>query len=164
MKQRIGFIYRVEHLGRDGRVLSVETVRNLMPDEALRYVLAAAMTGGTAFSNWHLGLFANERRPLAADTAESFLVDAGEIDTYDGDARPPLTFAEAAAGSLTTMAAPNVFSFADETVVQGAFITPASAFGATDGPLLSAALFNAPKTIGAGEALRVPAGVFLVSA
>lgn len=164
MKQRIGFIYLVEHLSRDGRVLSSETVRNLMPDEALRYVLATALTGGTAFSDWHLGLFANERRPLAADTAESFLVDAGEIDTYDGDTRQALTFAETSAGSLSTMASPNVFEFSGETIVRGAFISPASAFGATTGPLLSAALFNAPKTIEAGGALRVPAGVFLVSA
>ena len=164
MKQRIGFINRVEHLGRDGRVLSVETVRNLMPDEALRYVLAAALTGGTAFSNWYLGLFANDRRPLATDTAESFLVEAGELDTYESDARQRLNFADVAAGSLSTMSAPNVFNFADETIVQGAFIAPVATFGDTTGPLLSAALFNAPKTIEAGEGLRVPAGVFLVSA
>lgn len=164
MKRRIGLIYRVEHLGRDGRVLSVETVRNIMPDEALDYVLDSALRGGTAYSAWFLGLFGADRTPVATDTAESFLLDAGEVDTYAGDGRQRLPFADAGPGAMSTMSAPNVFDFADETTVRGAFVAPASAFGATAGPLLSAALFNAPKIIGAGESLRVPVGIFLTSA
>ena len=160
MKGRIGFVYAAEHLGRDGRVLSAERVHNLMPTEAVNYMLAAALTGGEAIDTWHLGLFGASRIPLASDTAESFLAEAGEITGYDGDARPLLALSPVSGGTTGTLGNPNVFDFAVETVVQGAFITSSPTFGDDTGLLLSAALFNAPKIIGAGESLRVPAGFF----
>lgn len=163
MKQRIGFLYRVEHMGRDGRILSVERVHNLMPTAATNYMLAAALTGGQAVGEWHMGLFGNDRRPLAEDTAASFLAEAGEIDTYEGGVRRRLELSAPENGATNTLAAPNVFEFGARARVLGAFVTSAANIGDAGGLLLSAALFNAPKIIEAGEALRVPAAFFLVS-
>ena len=67
-------------------------------------------------------------------------------------------------GATSTLARPNIFDFTTAAVVQGAFIVSSENIGANTGLLLSAALFNAPKTIEAGESLRVPCGFSLVSA
>ena len=156
---RIGFTYHVEHLGRDGSVLAVERVHNIIPTVGLNYFLSTALAGGSAFTSWYLGLFEAQRTPLAGDTMTSLLADCDEVISYtQTTGRQAVTFGSVSGGSIDTTASPNVFVFPTGATVRGAFITTTPGLGGTTGLLLSAGLFNVTKTLDAGESLRVPAG------
>ena len=62
---RPGFVFTVEHLAADGRVLSVETIHNIMPTLGLNYMLGATFKGGSQYTTWYLGLFSNSYTPVA---------------------------------------------------------------------------------------------------
>lgn len=161
-----GFIYTVEHIAVDGSIKSVETVHNLMPNDAVDYLLNAAFMGSSAYSTWYLSLFDNARTPLATDTMTTFMADCGEdtVYTVTGGARPTISFPPVASGVLTTTASPNEFEFVSAATIRGAFVTTGVTRGGTTGLLCSAVLFPTAKVIAAGESLRVPVGFALISA
>ena len=160
---RPGFVFTVEHLAADGRVLSVETIHNIMPTAGLNYMLGATFKGDSQYTTWYLGLFGNSYAPVASDTMASFIANAGENKAYTGTARPAIVFPSVANGSLDTLADPNVFSFATAQTIMGAFITTGPTWDATTGLLMSAVQFPSAKSVGAGESLRVPVGFALAS-
>ena len=155
---RPGFVFTVEHLAADGRVLSAETIHNIMPTAGLNYMLGATFKGDSQYTTWYLGLFGNSYAPVASDTMASFIANAGENKAYTA-----IGFPSVANGSLDTLADPNVFAFATAQTVAGAFITTGPTWDATTGLLVSAVQFPSAKSVGAGESLRVPVGFALAS-
>ena len=144
---RPGFVFTVEHLAADGRVLSVEAIHNIMPALGLNYMLGATFKGDSQYTAWYLGLFSNSYAPVASDTMASFIANAGENKAYAGTARAAITFPSVANGSLDTLAAPNVFSFATAQTIMGAFITTGPTWDATTGLLVSAVQIDACVTV-----------------
>jgi hypothetical protein len=163
-KAKIGFVYRFEHLSADGDVLSVEDVHNLIPDQGRDYILTAALLLGSQFNNWFIGLYEGSYAPQASDTMATFVASATEITAaYAEAARLALVPNALAAGVFVNAASPAVFTFTAEKTVRGGFISSGSVKGGATGILLSAVLASSPKVVGAGESLRVTAGLSLVT-
>lgn len=158
-----GFIYGIEHIGADGKVLSAEEAHNIIPTVGLNHILGVLFKGDSQFTTWYLGLYDNNYTPLAADTLSTFIGAAGENSAYTGTARQAITFPSVAGGVLSTSDDPNVFDFTSGQTIRGAFIASSPTWDATAGMLISAVLFPSPKTIASGESLRVPVGFSLTS-
>ena len=162
-RQKLGFIYTVEHLGIDGKVKSVEKVENIIPVLGVNYILSAALKAGAQYSTWYIGLFTANRSPVPSDTMETFLADCAESAAYGGTTRLEAVLPAVENGLITSQAAPALFSFASAATIMGGFITSGVTIGNTSGLLISAVKFSSPKGIAAGESLRVPVGIALAS-
>lgn len=161
---KAGWFYDIEHVGRDGKIISVERVTNLMPTASLNYLLSAAYKSASQYTTLYLGLYDNNRTPLAADTMAEVLAEYGENVAYTGTQRETIVLPTVANGATNTIAAPNEFDFASSQGVRGAFISTSPTWGGGTGLLVSAVLFSSPKVIDIGETLRVPCGFAVVSA
>lgn len=162
-----GFTYDIEHIGADGTVKSVERIHNIMPTVALNYTLGTSLKGESQFTAWYLGLFNNNYTPVASDDMTSFIGACGENTAYTGTGRKVIALPAISAGAVSITkdsADVNLFDFTTAETIRGAFITSSPTWDGTTGLLLSAILFSTPKTIAAGEALRVPLGFTLTSA
>lgn len=163
-KARIGFKYTFEHLSANGDVLSVEEAHNLIPDQGRDYLLSAGLLAGSQFSSWYIGLYEGAHSPVAGDTMANFVASATEITTAYSEANRLLLVPDALASGLYVNAgSPAIFTFTAEKTVRGGFISSGAVKGGTTGILLSAVLSSSPKPIGAGESLRVTAGLSLVT-
>lgn len=161
---KIGFVYRFEHLSASGDVLSVEEARNIIPDEGRDYILNAALLAGSQFSSWYCGLYEGSYTPQVGDTMATFVASATEITTAYSETTRGLIVPDAlAAGAYVNSATPLTFTFAAGKTVRGGFISSGSVKGGTTGILLSAVLASSPKTVAAGESLRVTTGLSLVT-
>lgn len=163
--KKIGFIYIVEHIGVDGKIKSVETVKNIIPTVGLNYMLEASLRNDSQMTNWYIGLYTASRTPVATDTMTTLIADCVESNNY-GDTvnRSLVTFPVVASGATTTSASPNSLTFATGETVTGGFITSGITIGSNSGLLLSAVEFSSPKVLAAGEILRVPVGISLADA
>jgi len=159
-----GWVYQVEHVARDGSVKSVETVKNLMPTNARNYVLNASFKGGTQYATLYLGLYDNNRTPVAGDTMVEVAAEYGENVDYTGSERATISLPAVANGATNTLSSPNEFNFTTSESIRGAFISSSPTWSGSTGVLISAVLFSSPKTVGNGETLRVPVGFALLSA
>lgn len=161
---RIGFVYEFELVDAMGNTLSRDRCENIIPDEGRDYILNAALNGGAQFSTWFIGLYSGNYAPQVTDTAATFPTSATEITTaYAESARQTLVDGALDDGLFANIASPAVFTFNTETIVRGGFIVSSSIKGGLTGVLLSAVLAGSPKTAGAGESLRVKAGLSLVT-
>jgi len=164
-RRKVGFIYTIEHIGVDGKIISSEQVHNLMPTVGVDYLLNTAFKSGSAYASWYVSLYEANRTPLAADTMTTLLADCTENTGYTttGSNRLAITFPAVSVGTLSTIASPNVFDFVGAATIRGAFITSNITRGNNSGLLMSAVLFPSPKVLAAGESLRVPVGFALVA-
>lgn len=161
---KIGFVYRFEHLSEHGDLISIDEVHNLIPNQGRDYILSAAMLLGAQFGTWFCGLYEGSYSPQTTDTMETIVAASTEITTaYSEAARPTITPDALANGVYSNGASPCVFSFTAAKTVRGGFISSGSVKGGTTGTLLSAVLASSPKIVGAGESLRVTAGLSLVT-
>lgn len=159
-KTKIGFVYDYKIVDVTGNVRDEWRVENIIPDEGIEYILGAALDGDSQFSTWYVGLYGNNRLPVAGDTMALLLADAGEITSYSGGARKtlvPTTVDGVWAGAELS------FVFTAGTTVRGGFITSNSVHGNTTGLLLSAELNPTPKVLATGETLKVTAGLSMVT-
>ena len=163
---QIGFVYYLEHIGRDGKIISRERIENIIPDVGRDYMMTASLLSGSQYATWYLGLYTAARTPLVTDTLATLLADAVEEETYDvtAGARPTLVNDPLSGGLFSNAGTPNEFDFnTSGATVRGGFITSGLTRGSTAGLLLSAVLFPTPKVVAIGETLRVTAGIQLVN-
>lgn len=160
---RLGFEHTIEHV-RDGKILSVETVKNLVPTEGLNYILEAALRAGTVLPNWFVALFEGNYTPVAGVTAATFPAAATESTAYDEATRVAWVSAAAAAGVVTNAASKAVFTINATKTIYGIAMSSASAKGATTGALVSVAKFAAAKSVVATDILNVTSSITMTSA
>lgn len=161
---KCGFTYRVEEVDKNGKVLSVEEVHNLVPNQGITHILNVLLKSGAQTATWYIGLFEGNYTPVATDTAATFPASATECTTYAASTR--VAYAPGTIGSnmVDNDANRAEFVFNATKTVYGGFISSASAKGSTSGVLLSAVRFNSPKQLDSGSTLRVVAGFSMVSA
>lgn len=159
-----GFIYEITCIAPDGTVRWTEQVENVIPTAAQNYFISAALTGGSRYSTWYIGLYNNNYAPVASDTMLTFSPSAGEETNYEESVRQTLVPDSVANGLYSNYDSPAEFTFTAERTVRGGFICSASDKSGTGGLLLSAALFSSPRTISTEEVLQVKAGLQLFSA
>jgi hypothetical protein len=159
---RIGLTYLIETI-RDGEVVAVERVHNLMPNEGIAHMLAATFKGAAQVTTWYLGLYEGNYTPNANDTAATFTAAATECTTYSEATRP--AWVEGAATTTIDNAASKAeFTSTADKTVYGGFLSSNPTKGAASGVLGSAVKFNSPKFFGTGTVLRVTAGFTFASA
>lgn len=159
----LGFVYHLECVSPNGEVLWQERWENVIPNQGRDYILTTALLGGAQLSSWFVGLYEGNYTPQATDTMATFVALATEITTYAEAARPPLVAAPLAAGLFANSVTRAEFTFNALKTVRGGFISSASVKGGVSGVLLSAVLGSSPKTVAAGEILRVTTGLSLVT-
>lgn len=164
-KGRIGFEYLFECFSKEGDLLWAQRARNLIPDEGRDYILNAALLLGAQMGTWYCALYEGSYAPQAGDTMATFPAAgvANEIVAYSEAARPVLVPDALSGGLFVNAASPAVFTFTADKTVRGGFITSGSVKGGVTGVLLSAVLAPSPKTVAAGDQLRVTAGLSLVT-
>jgi hypothetical protein len=166
-KAQLGFVYVIEHLDKNGQVLSSERVENIIPDPGRDYIMNASLLNGAQYSTWYIGVYTQARVPERLDTLATLLADGVEEETYDvtAGARPTLVNDPLSDGLFSNVGNPAELDFnTSGATVRGGFITSGLTRGTTTGLLLSAVLFPTPKTLAIGETLRVKAGIQLVTA
>lgn len=160
----LGFVYFLEHIGKDGVVISSERIENVLPDVSRDYTLSASYLSGSQYAAFYIGLYTENRTPLVSDDMVSLMADAGESITYDGSVRLTLTPDALADGLFSNFGTPALFDYnTSAETVRGGFITSSNTRGGNTGLLASAILFPSPKILAVGESLSVKAGIQLVN-
>lgn len=134
-----------------------ESTHNLLPTQALNYLLEAGLRGGAGISGWYLALFGGAYTPTSTLTAATFPALATEIvsptEGYTESLRRPWVSGAPSVGAtdnLTDRAAFTIAS-ASEVTIRGAALLSDSVRGGTNGVLLSAARFANARTESAGN-------------
>lgn len=149
--------FNYEHV-RDGKVIDSWQEPNLVVDEGLNYTLDTAFSGGTASTNWYIGIFKNNYTPLAANVAATFpgVGVANEATTeYSETTRPSWTEAGVTAKSITNSASPAVFTFVSDVSIYGAFLVSTNTKGGTTGVLAAASKFASVRSMLTTDKLNV---------
>lgn len=163
-KGRPGFVYYFECVSPSGEVLWRTRQENLLPTEGILYLMNAGLNLGAQFGNWYVGLYEGNYAPVATDTMATFVASSTEITTAYSEAARPLLVDDAIVNGLFANTTTNaVFTFTATKTVRGGFISSGSVKGGTTGVLLSAVLSSSPKTVNAGESLRVVTGLSLIT-
>jgi len=162
MIKHLGWLYTVEHI-RDGRVLSVERVHNLVPLEGRQYFLSVGANAGAQVATWYCGIFEGNYTPIAGNTMATFPGLATESIAYGEATRPEWIEAAPSAGDITNAASKAVFTINSAKTFYGAFLSSSAVKSGTVGTLLSAARFSTAKAMDAGEILRVTGTIQSVS-
>jgi len=163
-KAGIGFVYHFECFGADGQPKWEFTEHNLIPNEGRDYLLNAGLLAGAQLSSWYVGLYEGAHAPQVTDTMATIVAAATEITTAYSEVSRGLIVPNALSGGVyVNSASPLTFTFAEAKTVRGGFISSGSVKGGTTGILLSAVLSSSPKVVGAGESLRVTAGLSLIT-
>ena len=161
VKSKAGGVYRIECFNKDGELKWFVEDRNLVVNEGLQYMNAAALTGGSASATWYLGLYGAgaSNTPAAGDTMASH---AGwtEVTPYSNATRPTCTFATPTTADpsvATNSASPATFNINATQTVGGAFLVSNSTKGGSTGTLFSASDFSSPgdRSVVSGDTLNV---------
>lgn len=135
---------------------------NVVPIEALNYLLKAGINVLGGISSWYIAPFRANTAPTSALTAALFTSTQNEFTAYVETTRQAWTVpVDPVAGVFTNAAAPAVFT-ADSTVgtgagidIYGAAVLGASAKSATSSKLLTAALFGGARNVKTPDKLTV---------
>lgn len=160
---KLGFIWTFERFDRNGRLIDVETVHNIIPEAGRNHILDVVLHAGQQVTTWYVGLFEGNYTPISSNTAANFPGLATECTAYDEPTRREFTEAAASGGSITNSANRAEFTFNASKTIYGAFLTSVATKGATTGTLLSAVRFGTAKTMAAEEILRVAGSLSLTS-
>lgn len=142
-------LYHVQCIGADGREKWRETVKNLVVNAGLNYILTAAFKDG-AIANWFVGL-----KSTGSAAAGDTLASHGgwtEITAYSGS-RKALTLGTVSGQSVDNVANRAEFDITGSATVGGAFV--GSVASGTSGTLYGAANFSAPREVENGDTLIV---------
>ena len=137
------------------------TQHNLLPTQALNYLLSAGLGGAAASNAWYLTIFANSITPTGSITASNFAATAGEIvsatEGYTETTRRAWTAAAAAEGAMDNTASRAAFTIATATsvTIRGAALLSDFVKGGTNGVLMSIARFAQPRTEYAGNVFNL---------
>lgn len=154
IKKSLENYYKVECY-RNGKLLWVEDITNLVTTVGLNDSLDKHLKGSNYSATWFVGLTGASPAFAAGDTADSH---AGwtEVVAYNEATRPTYSPSNASAGSADNSASKAVFTVnADNTQVGGAFIISQSAKGGTAGILYGEGPFSSNRTLASGDELRV---------
>lgn len=161
---RCGFTYDAAVRRKtDAATVAMLRARNRVPQEGLDLMAAGIFTGGAIPSALFIGLWSGSHAPDGAETAANLLTLVTEITSYEGAARPAFTPGAVAAGGVSNVDALARFNFNANAMVNGAFISTASAKGASSGRLLSVVRFPNARAVDASVYLEVLSGFQFLS-
>lgn len=130
---------------------------NLVTNEGLVHILNTAFGSSPKPQGYHIALYSAAATPQEQWTAQNFASTAGEIvsmsEGYEGATRPKWTPENTATNSIDSLktAAKFVIKTDSTLTVQGAALLTSATKGGTDGVLVSAIKFNAPRVFQNGD-------------
>lgn len=131
--------------------------QNLVTNEGLTHLLNVALGTTPKPSGYFIALFGASASPQSSWNAQNFSSTASEIvsmsEGYNGATRPKWTPENTGTNSIDNMKAVARFEIkTDSTLtVQGAGLLTSATKGGTDGVLVSAIKFNAPRVFQNGD-------------
>lgn len=145
----------------DSNGANPESTANLLPTQALNYLLEAGMRGGVAHTQWYLAIFSGAYTPVSGVTAATFTSAATEITSasegYTETTRRPWTSVAASGGFTDNVADRAAFTIAsaNEVTIRGAALLSDPIKGGTNGVLLSIARFTNARTESSGNVFNL---------
>lgn len=133
------------------------SAKNMLPTQALNYLLEAGLRNGVRHTQWYLAIFSGAYTPVASVDAATFASAATEITSasegYTEATRRPWTSAAASGGVTDNVADRAAFTIAsaNEVVIRGAALLSDPVKGGTNGVLVSIARFANPRTESGGN-------------
>lgn len=156
---KIAFWYEFQHYSKDGKLISKQRFKNLIPNASRAMMMNSCLLGGVQYSNFYLGIYGTDRTPLYTDEATD-LSEYGEIISEVSETERVLwTPSPLVNGALESSANPAVFTATADFTARGAFLITTQPFGTNSGILISIAAASSPKSVETGETLKVPAGI-----
>lgn len=143
-------VYSFEQWRDGGLVLAWEET-NLIPEQGLNSVLGVYCHADAQITSWFMALSSGVYVPNDTDTAANIVARATEITGYAEATRRGVTFAAAAAKSITNSAARATFTMNTSTTVNGAFISSVATKSAITGTLLSSLAATTPRAVISGD-------------
>jgi hypothetical protein len=140
-------------LVRGGEVIDEFEDENLVVNEGLNALLDIMFHNASQISTWYLGVFKGNYTPVAGVTAASIAGDATETGSYDEASRPAFDEGAASGQSISNTSNRATFTFNASETIYGAFLISDATKSGTSGKLFSAARFNTPKSVDAGDQL-----------
>ena len=154
---RQGVLANGEYFGRVNGGAWAKEGDNLIPTEGLAHILNVSLGTTAKPAGLYLALFSGATAPAANWGAASFAAVASEIvsqtEGYTAATRPVWTPVNTNTGSIDNLAsvASLTIATAAQLNVTGAALLTNSTRGGTTGALVSASLFNAPRTFQNGD-------------
>ena len=140
-----------------------EVSENLVVDEGLDYLLAAAIGATSVIAAWYIATFSGDVTVLATWDATNFTANATEFTNYESATRPAWSRGAVASGAVDSFVAKAEFkSTQDSQILRGAALISASAKGAVTGTLIAASRFPSDKNLDTDEILDVGYGLELL--
>lgn len=157
------FLWTFTEKDESGNVLSVESVRNLIPTEGLNYILNAAFKGGAQYATLYAGLYEGNYTPIPGDTMAAFPAAATECTTYTSTTRPAVTFGTVASGNMDNLSNLVQFTGNADRTIYGGFLSTSSVKGGTTGVLCSVVRAPSTKNLSNGGRIEVALAFQFVS-
>ena len=149
-------LWTFEHI-RGGKVIHRETVKNMIVNAGLDYLLDVALSGGSQLSTWYVGLISATPTIAAGNTMGSH---AGWTEVTDYSQANRVTWSDGGVSgqSVDNTGSPAAFSINASVTVGGAFLTSNNTKGGTTGTLFSATAFaSGNRSFINGDTLNVTA-------
>lgn len=134
---------------------------NLVTNEGLTHILNTAFGTTPKPQAYYIALYSASATPQDNWTAQNFASTASEIvslsEGYEGATRPKWTPENTSTNSIDSLksAAKFVIKTDSTLTVQGAALLTSATKGGTDGVLVSAIKFNAPRTFQNGDVYEI---------
>lgn len=156
-RARLGFIYHVECIDKDGNLKWETTQHNLVTNEGLDHLLSSWLKGSSYTAAFYVGLTDDSPTPAAGDDMSSHAGWA-EATGYSEATREALVLGSVSSQSVDNSASKASFSINATDDIGGAFITTDNTKGGTSGTLISIAAFSeGDKSVTSGDTLNVTA-------
>lgn len=134
---------------------------NLVTDEGLTHILNTTFGTTPKPQAYYIALYGASATPQANWTAQNFTSTASEIvsmtEGYNSATRPKWTPENTSSNSIDSIKSAAVFNIVTDgtLTVQGAGLLTSANKGSTDGVLVSAIKFNAPRTFQNGDVYEI---------
>lgn len=141
-----------------------EFSENLVVDEALDYILGAAIATASPISSWYVATFSGDVTVLNTWTGGNFPANSTEWTNYVSAGRPAWTNGAVSAGGVDSFTTKAEFESTQDTqIVRGAALISSAAKGIAGGTLMAASRFPSDKNLDTGEILDVGYGLQLTA-
>ena len=150
-------VFNVEHYDKDGNLINIYKVKNLITNVGKDYILDTMFNDGTQIANssWFVGIIDNSGY-TAIDATDTMASHSGwnEFTTYS-EANRVAWGSGASASQTTTNASPATFNITGSGTLQGIFVNSDNTKSGTTGTLWNAALFAATVPVTNGDQLKI---------
>jgi hypothetical protein len=160
----LGYVYTLEVVDKDGKVLDSRTCTNIIPQVGVNHIVGLLRGTATPIANWYLGIYEGNFVPSSGTTAANLQTDAQECVAYSEATRPAWQHAYDGVQLVSNIANRSEFTFTAAKRIYGGFICANSAKGSNTGVLQSIARFSSPLDMPVGTIGRLAISITIIPA